>query len=246
MYNFFSNEPAINGKYKICGQDFNHLKNVLRIKIGEEILVSFAGKSDLCAVESLDKDFALVYVIKGDYKNFELPVKITLFQGLPKSDKMEFIVQKAVELGVCEIVPVETARSIVKLDAKKAEQKAARWQAIAESGAKQCKRNIVPKVFTPLTFSEALVKANELDLLIVPYENKDGMAATVSALSEIKTESGIGVFIGPEGGFEQSEIDKLENIGAKTVSLGSRILRTETAAIAALSMIMIHAEINCK
>lgn len=244
MFNFFSTEPALNDRYKIAGQDYNHLKNVLRIKAGEEILVSYNGKSDLCAVETFDKDYALVYIIKKDYKDFELPVKITLFQGLPKSDKMELIIQKAVELGALEIVPVETARSIVKLDKKKAESKTARWQAIAESGAKQSKRNLIPKVSEVLSFSSAVEKAKSLDLLIVPYENKNGMQSTASALSKIKNNGSVGVFIGPEGGFEQSEIERLESIGAQTVSLGNRILRTETAALAALSMIMLYAEIK--
>ena len=242
MFNFFSKSAPIGGKYTVSGQDFNHLKNVLRMKIGEELLVSFNGKCDLCAVDSFDDDCAYVYIVKEDYKDFELPVFISLFQGLPKSDKMELIIQKAVELGASEIVPVETARSIVKLDKKKAENKTQRWQAISESGAKQSKRSIIPNVCTPIDFNGALAKIKDLDLIIVPYENHDGMKATVDVLRSIKRGDKIGVFIGPEGGFEQSEISALEKSGAKIVSLGSRILRTETASITALSMLMLYIE----
>lgn len=242
MFNFFSKSAPIGGKYTVSGQDFNHLKNVLRMKIGEELLVSFNGKCDLCAVDSFDDDCAYVYIVKEDYKDFELPVFISLFQGLPKSDKMELIIQKAVELGASEIVPVETARSIVKLDKKKAENKTQRWQAISESGAKQSKRSIIPNVCTPIDFNGALAKIKDLDLIIVPYENHDGMKATEDALSSIKRGDKIGVFIGPEGGFDKAEISALEKSGAKTVSLGSRILRTETASITAIAMIMLYTE----
>lgn len=242
MFNFFSKSPAVSGKYVVCGQDYNHLKNVLRMKIGEELLVSFNGKTDLCAVESFSNDCAYVYIVKEDYKDFELPVSITLFQGLPKADKMELIIQKAVELGVSQIVPVETARSIVKLDKKKAEGKTERWQAIAESGAKQSKRSIIPSVSAPVDFKGAIEKISELDLLILPYENHEGMKSTVEALKSIKQGFKVGVFIGPEGGFDQAEITALEKVGAKTVSLGKRILRTETASITALSMIMLYVE----
>ena len=156
---------------------------------------------------------------------------------------MELIIQKAVELGVYEIIPVETKRSIVKLDGKKADGKISRWQSISESAAKQSKRNVIPTVSQVLTFNQALEKAKQLDLVILPYENKEGMSATLNALKQLKSGMTVGIFIGPEGGFEQSEVDACEQIDAKIISLGKRILRTETAAITTLSMLMLYCEI---
>ena len=243
MYNFFSENDKINGRYEITGNDFNHVKNVLRMKVGDEFLVSFNGKSDLCAIESFSQSSVTVAVVRENYNDTNLPINLVLLQGLPKSDKMELIIQKAVELGADRIVPVQTARSVVKLLGKK-DNKTSRWQAIAESGAKQSKRNSIPKVDEVLSFKQALDLAKTFDLFLVPYENHDGMTATKNALSEIKKGMTVGILIGPEGGFEQSEIDLCESINAKTISLGKRILRAETASITALSMVMLHAEMN--
>ena len=174
----------------------------------------------------------------------ELSSKIYLFQGLPKSDKLELIIQKAVELGVEGIIPVEMNRCVVKLDEKKKKSKTERWQAIAESAAKQSKRTSVPKVFEVMSYKDALVKASELDIFMVPYECKDEMKSTVNALSKIKSGMSVGILIGPEGGFELNEIDSAVKAGGMTVSLGKRILRTETAAITAVGMCMLYAEMN--
>jgi 16S rRNA (uracil1498-N3)-methyltransferase len=157
---------------------------------------------------------------------------------------MELIIQKTVELGVHAIIPTEMNRCVVKLDGKKKESKVARWQAISESAAKQSKRNIIPEIHPVMTFSQALKMASELDLILVPYENKERMKATAQALSQIKSGSNVGIFIGPEGGFEEKEILEAEKNGGEIVSLGKRILRTETAAITALSMCMLYAEMN--
>ena len=148
------------------------------------------------------------------------------------------------ELGVSSIIPVEMSRSIVKLDAKKKDSKTSRWQAIAESASKQSKRTIIPTVENPLTFKEMLEKAKEMDLFLVPYESKNGMADTQDALLKIKSGMKIGVLIGPEGGFDDKEIEKCLSIGGTTISLGKRILRAETAAIVAVSTLMLYAEIN--
>ena len=242
MFNFFTEQNQFDNRFVISGADFNHIKAVLRLKIGDKIIVSSGGKSNLCEIESFTDGAAVALIIEEDYNDTALPVSITLYQGLPKSDKMELIIQKAVELGVDNIVPVEMARSVVKLDGKKADSKTMRWQAIAESAAKQSKRNSIPKVNGVLSFKKAMDEAKNLDMLIVPYESKDGMNSTLLALKEIKAGMKIGVLIGPEGGFEQSEIAVAESIGGKVVSLGKRILRTETASITALSMIMLYAE----
>jgi 16S rRNA (uracil1498-N3)-methyltransferase len=217
---------------------------VLRLKIGDEIYISFNGKSDLCEISSFTEDCVMAKVIQENAIDTALPINLTLFQGLPKADKLELVIQKAVELGATSIVPVEMKNCVVKIEEKKKQAKRERWQSIAESASKQSKRNLVPQVFAPTSFNESVKLAKELDLVIVPYENKDGMASTEKALSLIKKGMNVGVYIGPEGGFDSAEIQALENINAITVSLGKRILRTETASITALSMLMLYAEIK--
>ncbi len=245
MYNFFVDESQIlSDTAVINGGDFNHIKKALRMKIGEELLVSVGGYSHLCQIESFTDDAVIAKIIERDCKDAALPIEIYLFQGLPKSDKMELIIQKAVELGVSEIIPVEMKRCVVKLDDKKADSKIARWQAIAESAAKQSKCNKIAKVSPVMPFKKAIEYAKALDMLILPYENKNGMAATLDALKQIKRGQKIGIMIGSEGGFEDGEIELATESGARIVSLGKRILRTETAAITAMSMLMLYAEMN--
>ena len=245
MYNFFiSPENRQNDTFYIDGKDHNHIKNVLRMKVGEKIFVSVEGDSHLCIITDIGADETAIKMIEEKAQNTELPCEITLFQGLPKSDKMELIIQKAVELGVSEIVPVQMHRSVVKLDDKKKKSKQIRWQAISESAAKQSKRNIIPTVSDVLSFSGALKKAEKLDLFLIPYENKNGMKDTKEALEKIKKGSKIGILIGPEGGFEESEIIEARASKGTAISLGSRILRTETAAIISLSMCMLYCEMN--
>ena len=241
MYNFFVNEK-FNNSYEISGGDFNHIKNVLRMKVGEQILVTYNEQSDLCEIASFEDGYLVAKVLEENFNESELPIKIYLFQGLPKSDKMELIIQKAVELGVYKIVPVEMNRCVVKLDDKKKNQKTDRYNAIAEAGAKQCKRNVIPKVENVMPFNKALEFAKTLDLFIAPYESEKGIDGTKTALSKIKSGMSVGVIIGPEGGFDEKEIEKVKEIGGEVVSLGKRILRTETASITALSMLMLYAE----
>lgn len=245
MYNFFvdSNNKKDN-RYFISGADFNHIKNVLRMNIGEEFLVSCNGNSDLCRVQCIQSDTVIAEIIEPNHQNTNLPIKIHLFQGLPKSDKLELIIQKAVELGACSVTPVAMKRSIVKIDEKKKKSKAERWQAIATAAAKQSKRSFVPEVRNILSYKEMLTVAKDLDLLLVPYECADGMNATKQALSEIKSGMSVGILIGPEGGFEPDEIAAACDAGGKVISLGSRILRCETAAITAMSMCMLYSEMN--
>lgn len=243
MFNFFVPEQNKQGDcYFICDSDYNHIKNVLRMDIGDRLLISCNGKSDLCHIESFGADSLIVKIIEENYTDTELPVKIYLFQGLPKGDKMEYIIQKSVELGVFSIIPVEMSHCVVKLDAKKAKSKQARWQAISESAAKQSKRNVIPEILDVCPYSKALEFAKSLDMIIVPYENKEGMKATKEALDTLKNIKSVGIFIGPEGGFDKTEIEKAINADAKIVSLGKRILRTETAAICAVSMCMLNIE----
>ena len=245
MYNFFVNDECRQGdRYIISGADHNHIKNVLRMKVGDTILISANGKSDLCEIETIDNDEIIAPIIEEDYQNTELPLQIHLFQGLPKSDKMELIIQKAVELGVYSITPIEMKRCIVKLDDKKKKSKQTRWQSISESAAKQSKRNLIPEINETISYKAALDAAKELDLLLVPYENEDGILSTKEALKELKKAKSVGIIIGPEGGFDEGEIEAAKNAGGRIISLGKRILRTETAAITAVGMCMLYTEMS--
>lgn len=244
MYQFFVPSENIQGnRIVITGDDVNHIKNVLRMKVGEEIAVSNGedGKEYRCGIASIgDEIVCTLRFIKED--GVELPTKITLFQGLPKADKMEFIVQKAVELGAYEVVPVSMARSIVKLDDKKQKTKITRWQSISETAAKQSKRSIIPQIQPVMTMKQALSYAKEMDMLFVPYELADDMEKTRELFEEVKPGQHIGFFIGPEGGFDEAEIQLALDSGAQPITLGKRILRTETAGMTVLSILMYHLE----
>ena len=245
MFNFFVESSMKQGDcYYITGSDFNHIKNVLRMKEGDEFLVSCNGKSDLCVLKELSGDTAVARITEESFQNTELPIKIYLFEGLPKSDKMELIIQKCVELGVHAVIPTEMNRCVVRLDDKKKKSKISRWQSISESAAKQSKRNTVPEIMDVMSYKGALKFAESLDLILLPYESKNGMKDTKDALSLIKSGMSVGIIVGPEGGFEEKEVEEAFSVGAKVISLGKRILRTETAAITAVGMCMLHTEMN--
>lgn len=227
----------------ITGSDVNHISNVLRMKTGEELWISDGSKYEYrCTIESFEPDEVLLHIVYSQEPEYELPCRIYLFQGLPKADKMELIIQKAVELGAYEIIPVETKRCVVKLDGRKSAKKTARWQQIAESAAKQSKRMLIPNVHEVLTFREALKYAESIDVRLVPYELARGMQETKEILAGIEPGQSVGIFIGPEGGFEEKEIEAAIEGGAKPITLGRRILRTETAGLAILSVLMFQLE----
>ena len=242
MFNFFVENKNANGEFVIENKDFNHLKNVLRFKVGERFLVSHNGCSHLCELACYLEDCAYAKVLQENYNDTTLPISLYLFQGLIKGDKMDFVVQKAVELGADCIVPVEMARSIVKLDGKKKIERQKRLQAVCESAAKQSKRNAIPTVYEVLSFNSALDLAKSMDVFIIPYESHEGMTSTVNALQKIKAGDKVGILIGPEGGFEEKEVQKAIEQGGISISLGKRILRAETASLTALSMCMLYAE----
>ena len=227
----------------IVGTDVNHMSNVLRMKQGEEVWISDGGKKEYrCAIEAFSADEVLLHIIYAQEPDYELSSRIYLFQGLPKADKMELIIQKSVELGAYEIIPVETKRCVVKLDGKKAAKKVDRWQQIAESAAKQSKRMLIPNVHQVLSFKEALKYAESMDIRLIPYELAKGMQETKEILAAIEPGQSIGIFIGPEGGFEEKEVEAAISEGAKPITLGKRILRTETAGLAILSVLMFQLE----
>ena len=245
MYNFFVDESARMGDcFQIGGKDRNHICNVLRMQVGDTFLVSCGGTSSLCRLKRIRDDTVEAEIVEEDHRNTELPVRFYLFQGLPKGDKLELIIQKAVELGVAGVVPVEMSRCVMKLDEKKKKARRERWQAIAESAAKQSKRSVIPEVADVMTYKQVMAKAAELDLFLVPYENERGMAATREALDRIRPGTSVGILVGPEGGFDDKEIELARQAGAAVVSLGQRILRAETAAVTAVAMGMLHVEMN--
>ena len=244
MYHFFvSGEQIGADSVIITGSDVNHMKNVLRMHPGEEILVSSGSGEDYrCRIERLTSQAVEAAILCKEEDTTELPGRLVLYQGLPKSDKMEWIIQKAVELGAYRIVPVETKRTVVKLDAKKEESKRRRWQAVSESAAKQSGRRIIPEISPVTGFAQALKEAGKMDMALIPFEHQEGMKETKEILQKIQPGMTVGIFIGPEGGFEEEEITAAREMGAVPITLGRRILRTETAGMAVLSVLMFQLE----
>lgn len=247
MYQFFVEPGQINITDKsvvILGKDVNHIKNVLRMKIGEEINVSNGrdGREYRCGIAAFEEDRVLCELRFVKEDDVELPSRIYLFQSLPKADKMEMIIQKAVELGVYQVIPVEAKRCVVKLDDRKAASRLIRWQGIAEAAAKQSKRAIVPEIKQVLPFARAVEYASRMPVRLIPYELAEGMGRTREIFASLKPGEDIAVFIGPEGGFEAAEIELAAENGIEPITLGRRILRTETAGMTVLSWLVYRLE----
>ncbi len=242
MHKFFTPKELINGDVaKIIGDDVKHIYKVLRISEGEKVtLNNCEGVEYLGKVMSVSKQEVLVEILEKLEVNNESDIKIYLFQGLPKSQKMDLIVQKGTELGITEFIPVITHRVDVKL--KGEFKKIDRLKKIALEAAKQSKRSIIPSVLEPIEFEEVLDKIKSLDLLIVPYENANNFGIK-TLMNELRIENmvddikNVGIFVGPEGGIEESEVERLKDKGARIVTLGKIILRTETAGFVAASLI---------
>lgn len=241
-YQFFVNDNQIfDNHVQIVGKDVSHIRNVLRMKIGEDISVVVSGSDNeyRCKIKEFTEDTVecdLLFVKEADV---ELPAKVYLFQALPKQDKMELIIQKAVELGVHEVIPVATKRCVVKLEGAKEAKKVERWNMISEAAAKQSKRRIIPKVSGIMSMKEALSYCKDMKVKLIPYElaDNDAMNVTRDILETISLGDEVAVFIGPEGGFTVEEVDEAMAAGAKAITLGKRILRTETAGFVVLSWI---------
>jgi 16S rRNA (uracil1498-N3)-methyltransferase len=253
MQHFFVEASQIQGN-RICitGTDVNHIRNVLRMHPGEEISVSNGvdGREYRCEIDTISEDEVLCRLMFIKEDGVEQPVRITLFQGLPKADKMELIIQKATELGVCALVPLAAERSVVRLDEKKAGKKREHWQGIAEAAAKQSRRSVIPEIGAVMNMKEALKAAAGMELAVIPYELAEGMSATadfrkgVLKLAKENNGARVGIFIGPEGGFSEEEAAAAEAAGVKAISLGRRILRTETAGMSLLSYMMLRLEME--
>jgi len=240
MPRFFVNSKDIfDDNINIKGDDYKHIKKVLRLKCGEIITLSDGvGNEYTAKIEEFGEGFVHTKIIDSYKNTTEPPIKVTLYQGLPKSDKMDFIIQKSVELGISEIVPVLTERTVVRLNSEKdALKKCERWNRISQEAAKQCNRGIIPRIEIPISFNEAINKAKSKSLSLIPYE-KESKSSLKQILKAVGSITEISVFVGPEGGFTEQEIEEAVKLGIKSVTLGSRILRTETAGIAVLSILM--------
>ena len=236
MYNFFiENDQFYNNSVDIKDENFNHIKNVLRMKINDELIVSNKekGNSFLCKISEIGENRIVCSIIE-ERESTEPIIEVSLFQGIPKSDKMELIIQKNVEIGINKIYPVEMKFCIGKI---KDNKKITRWQTIAEAAAKQSKRNIIPTIENPISFKEMAEVLKEYDLALVAYENEE-KTNIKEVLQQNPDAKKIAIIIGPEGGISKEEVESLVSNGSKEVSLGKRILRTETASISMLSMIM--------
>ena len=241
MYRFYVSQEQIGeDEIFILDSDVNHIKNVLRLEKGDWLVACDGqGQDYVCRIKELSGSQVCLSIEKKQESGTELDTKITLFQGLPKKEKMEFIIQKAVELGVYEIVPVMMKRCVVKLsEEKKIQKKQERWQAIAEAAAKQCDRGIIPVIHSPVSMEEAFDMAGSLEYNMIPYELQDGIGESRRIVEEACSKASVGIFIGPEGGFEEEEVQNAIAMGAHPMTLGKRILRTETAGMALLSIMM--------
>ena len=243
MQQIFLDNDAVDGVFKVTGDDAFHLLKVVRLSVAEKLRVSTASEHNyICEVTSCDKESLECRIIE-EVASTELDNRIYLFCALPKGDRLETIIEKAVELGVYEIIPMEMQNCVVKLDDKKKESRLKRYRSICESAAKQSKRSRVPEIHDIISYKQALEYAKDIDNKLLCYESKNGMADTVDALDAIKVGDSIGIIIGPEGGIAPKELDEASDNNFKIISLGSRILRTDTAAITAMALCMYKCEL---
>lgn len=246
MQKFFVENEQIEDKIiRIIGNDVNHISNVLRMKKTDKIQIGNKETSEnyIAEIKEMKKNEIIAIKIEEIQENSESNVKIDLYQGLPKADKMELIIQKTTEIGIDKIIPIDMVRCVVKLDSKEEKKKIERWQKIAEVAAKQSKRGKIPEIKNKIKIKELADKINEYDIFLVAYE-EENINTLKQELKKIETkkEYKIGILVGPEGGIAKEEIDMLKEIKAKTVTLGKRILRTETAPIVIVSNILYELE----
>lgn len=240
MHKFFVPKDNINGNNAVIdNEDVKHIYRVLRLQVGNKISINNCeGKEYIGEITYIDKKVVNVNLLEENPINNESPIEVYLFQGFPKSTKMDLIVQKNTELGVKEITPILTERVVVKTELKDY-KKIDRWNRIALEACKQCKRSLVPQINETIEFDNLLEELKKVDLVVVPYENEEGYGIKKLVKEVDKTHiNKVAIVIGPEGGFEEIEILKMKEIGAKIVTLGPRILRTETAGFTCLSLIM--------
>lgn len=236
---FTARENISDTQIVIDNDDVNHISRVLRLDVGDKITVCDGRGCDYTArIEEIGSRKIICAILEKYKSSTEPNIEVTLFQGLPKASKMDYIIQKTTELGITKIVPCTLSRCVVKLENQKAEaKKTERWQKVAEAAAKQSGRGVVPQISAPMTLDEALKELKNYDICFAPYECEEQNNIKSVLLSKAEPKK-VGFIIGPEGGFDPAEIEKIKSAGIPTVTLGRRILRTETAGEAVLSMIM--------
>ena len=250
MPKFFVTTNQIEGNTIIIqNEDVNHIKNVLRAKVDDTIDICDCdtSKNYICKIEKIEEKNIYCHIIEEIQSNVETHIQVSIFQGLPKADKMELVIQKSVELGVYDITPVEMKRCVVKLNEKDKIKKIQRWKKISEGAAKQSGRDRIPKINPIVNIHTLCENMKEYDLVLVAYENEkvNTLKQELKKVKQAKNkELKIAVIIGPEGGIDQEEIIKLESHNAKIITLGTRILRTETVALNMLSIIMYELEMD--
>ncbi len=250
MPKFFVTTNQIEGKkISIQNEDVNHIKNVLRAKIDDtiEICDSITSKNYICKIEQIEDKQIYCHIVEEIASNVEPHIQVSIFQGLPKADKMELVIQKSVELGAYDITPVEMKRCVVKLNDKDKIKKIQRWQKISEGAAKQSGRDRIPTIHPIINVHTLCENIKKYDLVLVAYENEK-INTLKQELKNIKSDKNkqmkIAIVIGPEGGIDKEEIAKLEEYHARVITLGNRILRTETVALNILSVIMYELEMD--
>lgn len=248
MPKFFVTSNEINNdKIQVKGEDVNHIKNVLRAKIEDKIDICNTDemKDYKCEIEEITNEYINCKIISEKQNDSESNIEITIFQGLPKADKMELIIQKSVELGVNKIIPVDMERCVVRLKDKDQIKKVERWQKISEVASKQCGRGIIPEIGQVIKIKEIVDRIGEYDIILVAYEKEENnyLKFEIGKLKKLeKDKKKIAIVIGPEGGLEEEEVKQLQENGAKVITLGKRILRTETVALNMISILMYELE----
>lgn len=243
MQRYFLDADAFSGdQVRFSGDELHHISRVMRYTAGDRVIAcNGVGQALIVEFTQVNKDEATARVVEELTENRELPVEITLAQGLAKGEKMDMIVQKATEMGATRIIPFTSSRTIVKLNDKKESNRIVRWQKIAKEAAEQAHRNLVPEISEVITYKELLKVGQDYDLALIAYEQEQQQKLS-DHLNNHSTGSKILVVIGPEGGFSEEEVSQAVNNGINSVSLGKRILRTETAGISGLAIIGYHFE----
>jgi 16S rRNA (uracil1498-N3)-methyltransferase len=248
LQRYFASEVTPSGQPVISGEDIHHISRVMRMSVGDQLIcVDPSGKSAICVIAEITDKKIFCNIVEWNDRNSELPIQVTIANGLPKGDKLEWIIQKGTELGAHQFVPFTAARSVVKWDEKKADKKVERWQKIAKEAAEQSHRNHIPLIQTPVSLKQLIKLSNDYSYKLVAYEEESRMgeaSVLANTLLRLKENQSMLVVFGPEGGLDTKEIHLLQKHGFIPFGLGPRILRTETAPLSLLAAVSYHFELS--